>query len=108
MSAKSLTIAQVATAFNVSQTSVFNWRKGSSTRDPLVPVDPDMRNPTFTVTALKAFAKRYGLTMHRDPLEVLSTWEGPAIKKPGPKPGSKRVVAAKRATTKRVKAKVKH
>jgi len=73
---KGLTIAQVAAAFGVSQMAIFYWRKGTTTRDPLPEIpDNDSRFPRFAVADLKKHAKKYGLELKHDPVDVVANWE---------------------------------
>jgi hypothetical protein len=105
-----LTVAQTAAVFGVSTMTVFNWRKGTATRDPLkVCTDPEKTwFPRFRVTELQRYAKKHKLEFARQPEDVLATWEH---KTPGRQP--KVVIAVKardnvKKSSKAVKKKTKH
>lgn len=74
--AKSLTTSQAAIVFGVSEMSIFNWRKGIATRDPLPVLEnpPDGR-PRFSIPAVRRYARQYGLTLAREPEQVLADWD---------------------------------
>lgn len=90
-----LTIAQVAAVFGKSTMAVFNWRRGTSTREALQPIDETARNPLFRPSVLLKYAKTYGLEIVRDPTEVVAKWDSIVASSAG----------MKKAKAKRVKAK---
>jgi hypothetical protein len=73
-----LTTKDLQAGFNVGHMTVYNWRLGSSTRDPLpVHIDASKR-VTFKLAEIKAWAKKYQLDFK--PAAELSV-----AAKPGPK-----------------------
>ena len=100
-----LTTKQVMAGFNTSDMTVYTWRKGTTTRDPL-PCTVDGRKVTFKDTDMKAWAKKYNLTFS---LEAALKVAGAAVPT-GPKP--KTAIAAKKVgksipvVVEKVKAKV--
>ena len=87
MAAKTLTVKDLIAGFKVGHMTIFNWRQGTATKDPL-PVDVDESGRVSAKPALvKAWAKKHSLTF-TVPAEVGVTT------KPGPKPK----VAAKKTS----------
>lgn len=102
--AKTLTTKQVQTAFGVAHMTIYTWRKGTSTREPL-PFEVDdpkaaKSRVSFKVAALKAWARKHKVDFVVDPQSLLDSDEVPV--KPGPKIKAK--VAKKQVhATKRTK-----
>jgi len=86
------TTRQVMAGFKVSDMTVFTWRKGTTTRDPL-PVEQDGRNVYFPEKSTLAWAKKYDLPFDKSNAEKVL-----AGATPGPKP-----VAVKKVPVKAVK-----
>ncbi|MNK65503.1 hypothetical protein D3C87_848000 [compost metagenome] len=77
-----LTTKDVEDAFGVTPMTVYNWRKGTPTREPL-PAEVEGRRVFYRAARLKAWAKRHGIPLLKDP-EAVS-----AHSKPGPKTAPK-------------------
>ena len=77
--AKTLTTKQLQTAFGVGHMTIYNWRAGSATRDPLPCSISDERRVTFDLAAVKAWAKKHGVAF-------TAPTEAAEVTKPGPKP----------------------
>lgn len=79
MAKKSYTAKQLQVAFAVGHMTIYNWRQGTATRDPLpCETDDETGRVTFPAASTKAWAKKYGLTFTEP------TDSGEASK-PGPK-----------------------
>lgn len=75
-----LSTKDLQTAFKVGHMTIYNWRQGSATRDPLpCHVDEETKRVTFRKPEVKAWAKKYSL-MFTEPTEKAEEV------KPGPKP----------------------
>lgn len=101
---KYLTTREVQAAFGVGHMTVYNWRQGSATRDPLPTEVGDNKRVTFKLSDLKTWAKQYGFKPNFNA-------EAPAVR-PGPKSVTKKVTAKKapklnKLTAKQLAAKVK-
>lgn len=76
MSTKTLNTKQAMAAFGVSHVTLFNWRRGTATRDPLPCVqDPEAwgrATIAFKPVDLKRWAKRYGLEFAIQPDAILA------------------------------------
>ena len=88
MSTKTLSNKQTMAAFGVSHVTLFNWRRGTATRDPLpCHKAPEGAAVEFKPTELKKYAKRYGLEFKIQPEAILAdpkVAEGPRTKKQQP------------------------
>ena len=82
-----LSIKQLAQAFNVSTMTLYLWRQGTPTKDPLpcIVEDPTAGKPriSFKIAPTKAWARKHGLEFAVDPSALIASTEGRA--KPGPK-----------------------
>lgn len=80
MAAPKLTTKDMQDAFGVTPMTIFNWRKGTPTREPL-PCEVKGRSVLYPVARVKAWAKRHGITPLRDLGEIAPSGR----EKPGPK-----------------------
>lgn len=95
MAKKMLSTKDLMKAFGVGHMTIYNWRNGTPTKDPLPHKKDDTGHVTFVESEVKAWAKKYALSF-TPPTE-------PAPRgKPGPAktPTVKAVKADKAATTK--------
>lgn len=87
--------------FGVGHMTVYNWRQGSATRDPLpANVDEKTKRVTFNKTDVKAWAKKYGLTFTEPTEKAAEVKPGPKPKTDGkkePKPATKQAKAPVKA-----------
>lgn len=74
-----LTTKDVMGAFGVTPMTVYNWRMGSPTREPL-PAETVGRSVFYRAARVKAWARRHGVPLLR---ELEPATGGP--RKPGPK-----------------------
>lgn len=98
-----LTIKQVMAAFKTSDMTVYTWRLGTKTRDPLPHHVSSAGRVTFKEPEVKAWAKQYGLTYDA----LAANVEGAVPAKRGPKVTAAPEVkaAAKKVVAKKVVAK---
>lgn len=98
MAKKSYTAKQLQVAFAVGHMTIYNWRQGTATRDPLpCETDDETGRVTFPAASTKAWAKKYGLTFTEP------TDSGEASK-PGPKATTPVKKATPAKTTKKLEA----
>lgn len=108
-----LSIKQLQVAFGISHMTAYQWRQGTTTKDPL-PVAPltkaeaAMPRPpiTFAVKSVRAWAKKHGVEFAVDPDKLLAQGSSPA--KSGPKVKAsvkvaKEVVAKAKVAVKKAK-----
>jgi predicted DNA-binding transcriptional regulator AlpA len=88
MAKKTLTTKQLMAGFGVSDMTVFTWRKGTATKEP-IPHTVDGRSVTFPVSEVKAWAKKHGV-----PFDLVKAEGSPDAEKPGPKAAAKKAVPA--------------
>jgi len=81
----------IMSLFGISHMTVYNWRAGSSGRDPL-PVNLTTQGGVeFPVTRIKAWARKHQIPMTMDPESLVGvgvgtrgpkpkTWTAPAVK----------------------------
>jgi len=100
MASATLTTKQVMALAGVSHVTVYLWRQGTPTKDPLPTATPmsNPRNVVFLPRTLRAWAKKHGVELKCDPVALA---EG-SVKLPNRKTFTKEKKAAK-ATTKRTK-----
>lgn len=91
---QALTTKDLQAGFGVGHMTIFNWRKGSVTKAALPAITDEAGRVTFSLAAVKSWAKQHKLAFTA-PTETAA--EG----KPGPK--AKVVVAKKAAKTKATK-----
>lgn len=107
-----LSIKQLQIVFGISHMTAYAWRQGTTTKDPLpaaplTKTEEAMTRPpiTFTVKAVRAWAKKNGVPFAKDPEVVLAQKSGPG--KSGPKaktkPAATTKVPAKKAAVKKTK-----
>lgn len=78
MAKQALSTKDLQAGFGVGHMTIYNWRQGTATKDPL-PCDVDQSGRvTFPVASTKAWAKKHGL-------EFNVPAEKAAESKPGPK-----------------------
>jgi len=65
-----LTTKQVMAIAGVSHMTVYVWRQGSETRDPLPTVEKEAPAVRIAPAKLKSWAKRYGIELKYDPVGV--------------------------------------
>lgn len=82
MASQKLTTKDLTDVFGVTPMTIFNWRRGTPTREPL-PAENEGRRVFYRPARLKAWAKRHGIPLLR------SLDESTARGKPGPKPAPK-------------------
>lgn len=68
--ANHLSTKQVMALAGVSHMTVYSWRKGSATREPLPTVDTGSISVAFSPAKLKAWAKKHGIELRHDPVAV--------------------------------------
>lgn len=89
MAKKSYTAKQLQVAFAVGHMTIYNWRQGTATRDPLpCEVDEETGRVAFPAASTKAWAKKYGLSF----TEPSDSGEA---SKPGPKATAKKAPVKK-------------
>lgn len=89
--AKTLTTKDLQIGFNVGHMTIFNWRKGSATKDPLPCVVDEASRVTFKEADVKAWAKKHKLAF-------TAPTEATPESKPGPKA---KVAPAKKASARK-------
>lgn len=97
-----LSTRQVMAGFNVSDMTVFTWRKGTSTRDPM-PSHADGRLVYFKEAEMLKYAKKHDLTW--DSAKAAKAASAPM--KTGPKPAAVKAAPVKSAAKKAAPVKVK-
>lgn len=103
MAKQALSTKDLQAGFGVGHMTIYNWRQGTATKDPLpCEVDPSGR-VTFPVASTKAWAKKHSL-------EFNVPTEKAAESKPGPKakvvkPAAKKAKAEAAAVIENVKHK---
>lgn len=91
-----LTTRQVMSGFNVSDMTIYTWRQGTASRDPL-PVVKVGRNVSFKESDMKAYAKKHGYQFDEKAAAAVAA---PAALGPKAKVAVKKVVEKKaKATT---------
>ncbi len=88
---------QVMAGFGVSDTTVYLWRQGTSTREAL-PCEVEGRNVYFAEGAMKTWAKKHGLTFSVEKAE-----KGKPRAKTGPKPGGAKRGVPRKASARKSK-----
>lgn len=91
MAKKAFTAKQLQVAFAVGHMTIYNWRQGTATRDPLpCETDDETGRVTFPAASTKAWAKKYGLTFTEPTGDAEVSKPGPkAVKKAPVKVGKK-------------------
>lgn len=87
---------QLMAGFAVGHMSIYNWRNGTPTKDPLPHLVAENGRVSFPQKSTIAWAKKHDLEF--DPAKAE---KGAKTKKPGPKPAAKKAApkaAAKKAT----------
>lgn len=92
--AKSFTTKQMQAGFDCGHMTIYNWRQGTATKDPL-PCNVDGGRVTFPAAQVVSWAKKHGVAFDATRAE-----SGECASKPGPKP--KVTAAAKKAPAKKV------
>lgn len=68
---KTLTVNDLVQAFGVSSMTLYLWRQGTPTKDPLPydVVDPNAKRPSiaFRIPKVRAWAKKHGIEFAVDP-----------------------------------------
>lgn len=91
MAKKSYTAKQLQAAFAVGHMTIYNWRQGTATRDPLpCETDEESGRVTFPAASTKAWAKKYGL-------EFVEPTDSGEASKPGPKATAKKATPVKKS-----------
>ena len=85
---KTLSTKDVIAGFGVGHMTVYNWRKGSTSRKPLPVITGDKGRVSFSVDAVKAWAKEHGVKFT---VPAIVSWAS----KPGPKPKADKAPAKK-------------
>lgn len=94
MAKKSYTAKQLQAAFAVGHMTIYNWRQGTATRDPLpCETDEESGRVTFPAASTKAWAKKYGL-------EFTEPTDSGEASKPGPKATAKKATPVKKSVNK--------
>lgn len=83
MAAARLTTKDLQEAFGVTPMTIYNWRQGTPTRDPL-PAEAKGRSVFYRPARVKAWASRHGIK----PVRPLGD-DATAHSKPGPKPAAR-------------------
>jgi hypothetical protein len=79
--AQTLTNRQVIAGFRVSDITIFNWRKGTATKDPLPSSNEDGTRVLYKPTEVKRWAKAHGLAFDLEAaLQVKAGVPGPKAK----------------------------
>lgn len=94
--AQPLSTKDLMQGFNVSHMSILMWRKGTPTKDPLPHTKDDNGRVSFTLSQVKPWAKKHGLTFTPPTEHAAESKPGPKAKVKGTK-SKKPVVHAKRA-----------
>lgn len=97
---KLLTTTHLVTLFGVSSMTIANWRKGIVSRDPL-PTEQNGRNVGFLPAKIKAWAKKYDVQLHADPVALLAGIAPPAADRAAVAVKPKSVVATLKAASNR-------
>jgi predicted DNA-binding transcriptional regulator AlpA len=101
-----LTIRQVMAGFAISDMTVYTYRQGTPTKDPM-PSHKDGARVGFKEAELVKWGKKYDLAWDADAAaKALHVPATVAAKKSLPKPAAKKTAAKKAAPAKKVSAKV--
>ena len=100
MTAPTLTMKQVREVFNVTSVTLYHWRNGTPTKEPLPSTTDDKLRVHFSPSALMKWAKKNKVAIAVDPVKILE--RGDVAEKPGPKP---RIKTEKAVARKSIKAK---
>jgi hypothetical protein len=102
-----LTINQVAAAFGVSTMTLYLWRRGTPTKEPLPCTEVEGKGAVrvgFRLPAIRAWAKRHRLALDEAMLSGCSKAQA-STRKPGPKQkltaGPKKLTAAGKSAAQR-------
>jgi predicted DNA-binding transcriptional regulator AlpA len=99
---KNLNTKQVMALAGVSHMTVYQWRAGTATRDALPSYEGSRpRSVEFKPGELKAWAKRYGIPLKLDPVQVAAG--AVTLKLPAKKTATQAVAKRAKATKKRTR-----
>lgn len=77
-----LSTKDLQAGFGVGHMTIYNWRAGTATKDPL-PCEKDGSRVTFNLTSIKAWAKKYDLAFNPPTEKAAEVKPGPKAKIPG-------------------------
>lgn len=95
MAAQTLTTAQLQKGFACGHMTIYNWKQGTATKDPLpFEKDGESGRVTYALSKVKAWAKKHGVGFSET--EALKVEAG---SKRGPKPAAKKTAAPAKKPT---------